>query len=300
MADKRCFVQFSHPGKEHDAHSGRVWHKEPPSHRRKFMQLQGHWIERDGTSQSGTMWAWGEWEPESNIVREFTASGGNSRYPCFLWQPYYIPKTNLECADKKLHNTDPFVLGNRFLYSNCGQGSQSKRGLKELAQGSVIAFGSGKEIDGKRKWTLDTVLVVKDSVEYSPRNARTELRDWAPDTFLEVCGGPFSRSDASWRLRLYRGATPDDPVEGMFSFFPAMPAGGETGFPRPPISLPDCYFNPGSWQAPKGLRCQRSYDKLHGLWECLVGQVRDAGLVLGTYAELPKGRVNETLVSLVP
>ncbi len=34
MADKRCFVQFSHPGKEHDVHSGHAWHKKPPNHRR--------------------------------------------------------------------------------------------------------------------------------------------------------------------------------------------------------------------------------------------------------------------------
>ena len=292
MVYKRCFVQFPHPGKEHGPNSGCVWHKKPSNHRRKFMQLHGNWIEGDGTTQTGDLWAWGEWEPESEIVGEFITLGANSQCPRFLWKPYYIPKTDLECKDKKLHNTDPFIFGNCFLYSNCGQEAQSKRVLKELAQGSVIAFGSGKKINDRPTWTLDTVMVVKDFVDYAPCTAREELKDWAPDTFLDVCGGSFSASPESVRFRLYRGATPDCPVEGMYSFIPATPAGGGKNFPRPQIDLPAKYFNPKSWQFPKGLKCARSYDELRSLWECLVAQVRNVGLVLGTHAELPKCRLN--------
>ena len=134
-------------------------------------------------------------------------------------------------------------------------------------------------------------MVVKDFVDYAPCRAREELKDWVPDTFLEVCGGPFSASPESERLRLYRGATPDDSVYGMFSFFPAIPAGGEIGFPRPPINLRAKYFNPESWRTVKGPTVERSCDELRGLWKSIVKQVRDAGLVLGTYAELPKPRV---------
>ena len=285
MADKRCFVQFPHPGKEHLPNTGREWHRQCRDHKRKFMQLRGEWIEESGTKQLGDLWAWGEWEPESDIVCAFNPAGKDSGYPSLLWAPCYVPKSDSEY--RKLHNTDPFIFGKHFLYSNCRQSSS----LKRLAKGSIIAFGSGKKINGQPAWTLDTVMVVKDFVDYAPCRAREELRDWTPDTFLEVCSGPFSASPESERLRLYRGATPGDSINGMFSFFPAMPAGGATGFPRPPINLRDKYFNPASWRNVKGPRDERSCDELRNLWKSLVKQVRDAGLVLGTYAELPERRV---------
>ena len=297
MADKRCFVQFSHPGTEHGPKSGCDWHKSKFGHRRKFMELHGKWVEGDGTMGSGVMWAWGEWEPESKLICKSNSSPVDCRYPRYLWDPYYVRRDSY----KKLHNTDPFIFGKCFLYSNCGQSSPNKVGLKHMDQGSVIAFGCGKAIDSERRWTLDTVLVVRDFVEYDMRKAHTALKDWAPDTFLDVTGGPLADHDedestsrtctpASARLRLYRGATPGDPVEGMFSFFPAMPGGGGSGFPKPFVDLPRKYFNPTNWQAPKGLGKERSFDDLSDLWKRLVSQVHDAGLVLGTYAALPPER----------
>ena len=295
MTDKCCFVQFSHPGREHGPKSGCNWHKSKRDHRRKFMQLRGKWIEGDDTTRSGDLWAWGEWEPNSYLICKFNTSGRDSRFPRYLWNPYYIPK---DCYGG-LHNTDPFIFGEHFLYSNCGQPSPNKVGLKHLDRGSVIAFGSGKKIDGQRRWTLDTVLVVRDFVDYDMRKARTELKDWAPPTFLDVTGGPMADHDEkastsgactsrATRLRLYRGATPDDPVHGMFSFFPAIQAGRDSGFPRPVIDLPSKYFNPSKWQGPKGLGQERTRDDLLELWNRLVKQVCTAGLVLGIRAELPE------------
>ena len=293
MADKRCFVQFPHPGDEQKPPSGCDWNRLKDDHGRKFMQLRGEWIEGDGTRRSGDLWAWGEWEPESYLIRKFNPQDGDSQHPRFLWRPYYIPKDNYQ----GLHNTDPFIFGERFLYSNCGQTSPKKAGLRHLGQGSVIAFGSGKKIDGAWRWMLDTVLVVRDFVDYDVPDARVVLEDWAPTTFLEVTGGPLTDSGecapkscapTSTQLRLYRGATPNDPIHGMFSFFPAMPAGGDTGFPRPLVDLADEYFNLKLLRAPKGLPKERTCVELFDLWERLVTQVRDAGLVLGTHAELPE------------
>ena len=168
----------------------------------------------------------------------------------------------------------------------------------------MIAFGSGKTIGGKRKWVLDTVLVVKDSFLYDPLNPREALEGKVPEEFLEVTGGPLvawaedlgkgSASAAcgptSERLRLYRGATPDDPVDGMFGFFPAISAEGESGFPRPVVSLDDEYFNSCNGQAPKGAQCNLCPDTLRGLWDSLIAQVRKAGLVIGTRADMPERR----------
>lgn len=108
---------------------------------------------------------------------------------------------------------------------------------------------------------LDTVLVVRDSFLYDPLNPREALEGKVPDEFLEVTGGPLvawakdlregSASAAcapkSERLRLYRGATPDDPIDEMFSFFPAIPGDGESTFARPVVSLDDKYFSSGNW-----------------------------------------------------
>ena len=307
MVDKPYFVQFPHPGGEHrPARGAQVigWneryrnHKQNP-HKRKFMQLHGEWTDEDRTNKGcGDLWAWGEWEPESKLIRKFCPPARERELPHNLWDPYYIPKNGYE----GLHNTDPFIFGDRILYSNCGQTAESKRSLKCLGRGSVIAFGSGKRIKGEWKWMLDTVLVVKDSYLYDPLNPRNALKGKVPEAFLDVTGGPLADNPeqktgsgacgpGETQLRLYMGATPEDPVHGMFSFFPAKPAGGGAGFPRPIIEkLPGKYFTPGNTQAPKGATQDRKPEQLRYLWRLLVAQVQKDGLVLGTRAEPPLRR----------
>ena len=152
-------------------------------------------------------------------------------------------------------------------------------------------------IGGKRKWVLDTVLVVRDSIPYDPLDAREALDGKVPETFLNVTGGPLAddptlaKGPVAGGFRLYRGATPDDPVGGMYSFFPAKPASGESCFTRPAVSLDGDHFNPNSWQTPKGTKRDLPTNVLCRLWTSLVEQVRGAGLVIGTYAQLPNRRV---------
>ena len=286
MADNLRFVQFPHPGREHepDLAGGKAWNTLNSQHARKFMEFGGKWIENDGSARSGNLRAWGEWEAESDLVCGLIQPRQDPHYPRYLCHPYYVPRDNYQW----LHNTDPFIFGERFLYSNCKQVTVSS--LAHLGRGSVIAFGSGMKIAGNPEWVLDTVLVVADSLTYSAPEARRVLADAAPEAFLTVTGGPMVDNNEQASFRLYRGATPEDPVEGMFSFFPAMPAHGEAGFLRPLIDLPSEYFNPRNWQAPKGVRQQRTSEELRGLWKSLVGQVRGAGLLLGTHAALPERR----------
>lgn len=285
MVGNRRFVQFSHPGREHkpDPGGGKGWSTLYCGHARKFMEFRGKWIGEDGTAGSGNLRAWGEWEAESDLVRELNQPGQDSLYPHYLWRPYYVPRDNY----RQLHNTDPFIFGDRFLYSNCKQ--QTTSSLVHLGRGSIIAFGSGRKVAGERKWALDTVLVIADSLTYVARDARQALADAVPEAFLTVTGGPIA-DNGRGSFRLYMGATPGNPVEGMFSFFPAMPAHGDTGFPRPLIDLPDEHFNSRNWQAPQGLRKECTSEKLRWLWERLAAQVHEAGLVLGTHATLPERR----------
>ena len=282
MDDKRCFVQFSHPGPEHepDRYGKKAWSRKNVGHRRKFMSFRGEWIGQDSCRRNGDLWAWGEWEPESELIRELQQRDGDPQYPRYLWHPYYVPKDDYQ----GFHNTDPFIFGERFLYSNCGQGS--KPGLTRLDGGSIIIFGSGKKINGKRQWVLDTVLVVKDSVDYQPPAMLAELSGILPEVFLVATGRTLHDGG-----RLYRGATFSDPVDGMFSFFPAIPADGDSGFPRPLIDLPCKYFNRRNWQAPKGVGRDRTSEELRCIWDSLVSQVRANGLVLGTFASLPERRL---------
>ena len=291
MAESRCFVQFPHPGREHepDRFGRKGWNTHYNPHARKFMEFSGRWIEEGGRTRSGNLRAWGEWEAESSLICELSRPYQDSQYPRYLWRPYYVSKDNYE----GLHNTDPFIFGDRFLYSNCLQRRGSNpTSMQHLGRGSVIAFGSGKTIAGERRWVLDTVLVVADSVRYTASGVHRKLAGAVPDAFLAVTGGPIADNEDE-SFRLYRGAIPNEPVEGMFSFFPAMPAKGRTGFPRPLIDLPSEYFNPGSWRAAKGSKDNRTVDELRGLWKSLVAQVRATGLALGTHAALPEQRSDD-------
>lgn len=138
------------------------------------------------------------------------------------------------------------------------------------------------------------MFVVADSERYSVSAASRVLKDRVSDVFRIVTGGPLSDNRKTgcapddW-FRLYRGATPDDRVDGMFSFFPAKPkhTGVWAGFPRPEIDLPREYVTPALAMAAKGVRRERRPDQLRLVWTRLVTQVRQAGLVLGTYAALP-------------
>ena len=115
----------------------------------------------------------------------------------------------------------------------------------------MIAFGSGKGIAGERRWMVDTVMVIAGSVEYGAGEAREALSGLADEAFIEVTAGPIAANEEG-AFRLYRGATPDDPVDGMFSFFPAMPAEGESGFPRPVLDLPGGILQPEKLAGPEG------------------------------------------------
>ena len=305
MADSCCFVQFPHPGGEHrpGPSRGRSWNTLTAAHARKFMQLSGEWIDTDGSTASRDLWAWGEWEPQSQLLRRLDGSQARG-YPQYLWYPYYVIPDG---GYRGLHNTDPFIFGERFLYSNCKQPTSPR--LRSLDRGSVIAFGSSKA----GRWVLDTVFVVAGFVDYQQTAVRSTLAGSVPKTFLDVTGGPLaansrdgkcgpaldertgcgggrrSRNGSDTTLRLYWGATPHDPVHDMFSFFPAMPAGHAKGFPRPGIELPGRYFTES---LPRGHKqsCGLAGETVALLWDSLAEQVDDAGLVLGTHAALPERR----------
>jgi len=84
--------------------------------------------------------------------------------PNWVHRPVWSHQTSY----RGLHNTDPFVFGDRFHYTGCLQ--HTKRGptqLRNLSRGSVILFGSKRP--GRPEFTLDTVFDVAGYVDHAAR-----------------------------------------------------------------------------------------------------------------------------------
>ena len=284
-SENRRFIQFPHPGGEHapDRVGGRQWNPTTQSHARKFLQVSGAWLE-SGDLRRGDLWAWGEWEPESNLLRSFDSP--RPADPHYLWEPTWSPMQSY----LGLHNTDPFIFDG-FYYTDCKQTSApSLKGLRQLGRGSVIVFGSRK----KPHWVVDTVLVVADYVDHTYQDYERLLQGLVPECYWDVTLGPtYVHTDllaTGQTRRLYRGATYDAPADGMFSFFPCLPAAQNTPFARPHLELPSAYFTKTLAQGAKGHALwteSLAESTLKALWESTVEQVQEQGLLLGVGAGSP-------------
>ena len=279
MKDKLCFVQFMHPGGEHrpgrDGFKG--WNSGP--HGRKFMLSKGRY-KSDGKAHAGMLVFWGEWEPPSRLIFRFHDPKPSG--PRFLFEPYFVSLP----PDSGFQNTDPFVFGDRFLYTGCLQ--HTKRGytqLRYLARGSVILFGSCV----RSRFALDTVFVVEDHIDHSADDYRDHIRDRVPADYMPVTMEPWyaSPKHQGQSHRLYFGATHRHPIEGMFSFVPCLPAAeAPQRFARPTIKLPGV-VQPLLTQGKK-LNPQPNLPEVRKLWDVVVDQVLAQDLSLGFRVELPK------------
>ena len=239
MDDKLLFVQFLHPGKEHEPDSDlvKLWNKKPHPHKRKFLKEAGKYI-ADGRVVEGEMLFWGEWEPESTLERKI--DDPISRGPRFIYEPYYV----IPRSYNGLENTDPFVFGEQFHYTGCKQRAFGQ--LRHLLPGSVILFGSCEA----QAFVLDTVFVVGDQwIDHTKSLYRRVLKARISQEYQEVTIGPWYQepsaeskscdsadSEGTWRL--YFGVTYDKPLRGMYSFFPCKPYDARSkGFARPEIKL---------------------------------------------------------------
>jgi hypothetical protein len=227
-----CVVQFIHPGQEHhpDAPGIKSWNR--GDHRRKFLRTAGTSLDARGELHDGEVLLWGEWEPPSTVER---LDAPDPDFPRHLHHPFLASLT--ESAGQQ--NTDPFVFGDEFLYTGCQQWRRKPYGypvqLRYLLPGSIVLFGSCSD----NRFLLDTVFVVHDFIDHDRGDYRSVLRGTVPDVYWTVTLEPWYSGPADGRsFRLYRGANPANPVNGMFSFFPCRRADGRVtrGFPRPDLS----------------------------------------------------------------
>ena len=285
-------VQFLHPGGEHepDTEGGKRWNR--GAHRRKFLVAEGT-CARNGESHDGQIAFWGEWEPPSRLISEFP--GANVVEP---WQrlPRYLMEPTLEQPGsfKDLQNTDPCVFGG-FWYTGCQQ--RATNAVRWLAPGSVVLFGSRAGTRSSPAFVLDTVFVVASYVDHDASSFRTLLRGKVPDAYFVTTleawywGTQADPSDPGYRL--YFGATREAPVNGTFSFFPAMPrTSQDRGFPRPRIS--DETISNGKSQGYK--LTEVGMDGAAAAWARVSDQVLASGLWLGTGAKMPSFPPSELAV----
>lgn len=268
-----CVVQFPHPGPEHKPPAGTaVFPWNHGSHRRKFLRTPGRLLGNDGALRQTDVVFWGEYEAASRVVRRWSPAGD---LPTALHEP--LLSTPPDSPSRQ--NTDPWVFGDRFLYSNCKQltPSGAPSALQHLARGSVILFGS--QLGGR--FCLDTVFVVAQSLRYTVDDAA----DLPVDDAFRACTieslAAYEHHTIDLRtaqFTLYLGATYHDPVDGMFSFTPALPedAGGQR-FARPAYS-DQRFVNPKSKQSPSGAKLPRPIAE--------VREARDAALQACLRADL--------------
>jgi hypothetical protein len=276
-ARRLAFVQFPHPGGEHNPRTEQMpWNTD--QHRRKFLVTRGRYVDADECTGEADLAFWGEWEAPSRVARRWPVAG---RMPRALHRPYwYEPETN-----GYRQNTDPWVFGERMIYSNCKQvigRSRRPTSMQSLARGSVICFGS--TIDGE--FCVDTVFVVASREPWVP----VRVDDLEIDEAFKTCtGGSVAtrQGDAHMNLTLYRGATVEDPVEGMFSFVPAAPAeADDPRFLRP--SLESRFINAASRQSTWGSKRLLAMDTVRDAWQDVRHQVLGGGLMLAVGLRTPE------------
>jgi hypothetical protein len=219
-SQSRRVVQFTHPGAEYvplkrRADPNVTWSDDTrqtgirgwnhlKSHKRKFMEAEGTVVLPNGTVKTDEKFTfWGEWEAHST----FRLTGKTAKLePKLIHKPFFDPEYNGAGG----HNTDPYVFGEAFWFTNCKQGSNNF--LRNLSEGSLIIFGT-EVADG---FLLDTVFVVGGYI-------RTPIYD----DVIEAASEPlkatnFLHGDIAHRpngaLTFYRGAMHPDPR--MFCFTP--------------------------------------------------------------------------------
>lgn len=285
MGNNLCFVQFIHPGGEHYPTYGKACEWNSGDHKRKFIAQKGSYLNGDEVKMDNLMF-WGEWEPQSNTEQILSPKQYGPRY---FHNLYYTMSDIKEengpgvCGDGEyFQNTDPFVFGESFLYSNCKQ--LGKKGLQHLDRGSVILFGSHIQWS----FVLDTVFVV-DHYETLDGRFKETLKDKVSEAFMDVTASRLLYS-ATTPFRLYFGATHKKPLFGMYSFFPCLPYAQESnGFARPRIVL-DGFLTPSLKQGQRFNinEVHKNIDIVRSLWGMVAEQVKEQGLALGIKAMMPE------------
>lgn len=288
-------IQFSHDGNELNLSSRsrkngvayrfdtpitgfRYWNNEQ-NHKRKFMKHQGWYLENSGNTidtqpKKGDLYFWGEWEPQSRF--ELTGNPYSNANPL----PHAIHYPVFSTRGIGRHNTDPFIFGNHFYYTNCKQGTYPM--LRSLNNGSIIIYGS--EIN-KSDFVVDTIFVVGSSetvadyhthrTQYPSllRQATIDLHNGLQQYFRFYKGRMYNFNNHYSENKFY-----------TFCFIPCKIDCEATGFKRPVIDWRKFNFKqPGAGTVTKRVE----YSSENDLWLDLVAEIIKQGFSLGIKFEMP-------------
>lgn len=156
------FVQFHQPSRE-NATRGDLIPWNTGRRRAKFLISDGRYLASDGKLASGELAFWGNWEPPSIAQATWPLSGN---LPRVLHRPFWFTPTGVQ----SLQNTDPWVFGDRMLYSNHMQTTRNgaaRASLQNLVRGSVICFGANIGF----RFCVETVFVVASAETWIPEDS---------------------------------------------------------------------------------------------------------------------------------
>ena len=285
-------VQFFHSGSEFPQKKIDETHKHKPwsvnSHTRNFIKCKGEYVDKSGRKKQGTLVFWGEWEAEADVVEFYELAG---LLPKRLISPTHKQKypsgysscvNKTGCRKKEIPlNTDPFVFGECFRYSNCQQLSR-KNVLQKISPNSIILFGSHKG----NVFLLDTVFVADDnSIRFSKKETLKSIRDFnAYKKIVLDYTLPLDNPGAS--LVYYEGKTYQK--KGMFSFSPAKIYGPGCRFERIALDEKMMKMIVGKAVNMKKTQGIRTIDAdVEKTWKLIRDFVLEKGCVLGVRFDLP-------------
>lgn len=324
-------VFFPHPVSEHKVtNKGNIMEWNINKHCRKFMEVNGAYTNSISTEkqlQQGKISFWGEWESESTYTRIQYKGKRKNLEPNYIHNPQcYINEifTKLKddnCVDdnacfsfyagaknnnKGKQNTDPYVFGNQFMYSCCKQ--QGNNPLKDLHKGDIIVFygQTGKYNTHDYICHIDTIFVVGGIInkgkycDMLPNLIKDEriTNQFIFKTILPIIYGNKKNLGKDIEKKdnvLYYGATYDNPVNGMFSYFPCKVANNNEGYKRfehkafkahkfkGKIGKTECY--------PDNNVSTNNYEKaseVKEFWGKLTDEIITAGYLLGVKANEPE------------
>lgn len=238
--DILSFVQFIHPGIENRPTKRNktdliAWNH--GSHRRKFLCAQGQYVDK-GRLVDNELVFWGEWEPQSRITRIANPKEDGCS-PHVIHHPVLdLTEPVKDAKNRYRQNTDPFVFHEQFLYRCCQQTRKTgQTQLAHLLPGSIVLFGS--RVNGQ--FAVDTVFVVESYKDYCDQIGGMDF-DRSLKEYAEIVGVGFGMNEPGYnkdnaRMRLYYGASPNKPHEGMYGFVPCKPLkGNERGCTRPTLT----------------------------------------------------------------
>jgi hypothetical protein len=246
-------------------------------HKRKFLRTPARYVV-DGRLHTGDVGFWGEWEAQSRVVEAWPRDGD---LPRFLHEPFYEAPSE----DVKHQNTDPFVFGDAFLYTNCRQARHAK--LRRLTPGSVLLFGSGPGAG----FVLDTVFVVAEGVHPAFEIGERHVLPDRPEADALVFR-PLSTSERHLGVscRAYSSQPHTPGVDQPFSFVPCRPVGNAVRFARPllePEGILSTLITPKLRQQAKVVEVDN--ETACAVWQHVRAVVEQHELALGVHLAVPAG-----------